>query len=501
MRWRAQTLPGLCILMLIAVASVGLSQGREAPAPAGSAAGEGAGGTTAVVTPVSPKLGLNTLVDVNVQEQDLPQVVRLLAWQSGVNVMMGKEVQGTVTCSLTRVTVKDALSAILQSNGYEIAQAGSVLVVSPLAKKGERVVQPQAKIVRKTFRLPYTGMEADFTPSTGSEGYTAPVTKGDSKSVDETIRDMLSPIGRMAFYGRQNLVIVEDVEAVVAIIDEFVKALWEVPIQVFIDSSLMEVTLTEGEDLGLRWDMLTKVGRSGKKALSPTGTDRPGTTFETSAPSRFDDTVFSYGIVNANVAAVLEALATRKRVDLQSNPRILVMNHRTATIVVGQEIPYLSSEESTGGDAIRTYEFKEVAVRLEVTPHVAESGGLIFMDVHPTVKSVIEYTEETNQPVLSTREAVTNVAIHDGSTLIIGGLVQRNIVKSWWETPFISKIPLIGLLFKQKSHSDTKNDLIFLLTPRLLTPDLMAMELASKEGITAKPPTHAGESEPGKPKW
>ena len=186
--------------------------------------------------------------------------------------------------------------------------------------------------------------------------------------------------------------------------------------------------------------------------------------------------------------------------DLQSNPRVLVTNHRTATIVVGQEIPYTETEESTGTGVLRTTEFKEVAVRLEVTPHVSKDG-LIFMDVHPSSKAVVSYVEDTNQPVLSTREAVTSVAIRDGSTLIIGGLVQRNRTKSWAETPFLAKIPVIGLLFRQKHHADVKNDLIFLLSPRLVTEELMTAEIASKEGITAELPLHAGESAPGQPQW
>ena len=160
----------------------------------------------------------------------------------------------------------------------------------------------------------------------------------------------------------------------------------------------------------------------------------------------------------------------------------------------------MSSVESTDGAPIRTYEFKEVAVRLDVTPHVSEDR-MVHLDVHPTVKSVIGFTDEPRQPILSTRETVTNVIVRDGYTLVIGGLLQRNMTKAWTETPYLARIPLIGLLFRQRSRSDTKNDLIFLLSPRIVTPDAMQEILKSKEGIAAEPPKHAGESEPGKPKW
>ena len=71
-------------------------------------------------------------------------------------------------------------------------------------------------------------------------------------------------------------------------------------------------------------------------------------------------------------------------------------------IIVGQEIPYLSSTESGTANPVNTYEFKEVAVRMEVTPHVSEDGR-IFLDVHPQVKSLIGYQGDPPQPVLSTR--------------------------------------------------------------------------------------------------
>ena len=99
-------------------------------------------------------------------------------------------------------------------------------------------------------------------------------------------------------------------------------------------------------------------------------------------------------------------------------------------------------------------------MHLEVTPHASEDG-MIFMDVHPTVKNVIGYTGSPAQPVLSVREASTSVVMPDATTLIIGGLLKRDVNKSWQEVPFLSRIPLIGWLFQQKAASDEKDDLDF----------------------------------------
>ena len=430
----------------------------------------------------SGRTGLEMRVSINVRDMNLAQAARLLAEQAGVNIAIGKDVAGKVTCSLKDVSTRAALEAMLHSNGYTFADRDGVLIV---IKQGEEKKFDKAatspKIVRNTFHLPYTGTEKEFVAGSTQP---QPATKA-AQSTVETIKEMLSPRGRMVHYERQHIIVVEDYESSVAMIEEFVKQLWKVPAQVFISSKLIEVTLEDEESLGLRWDIIQEVGAA-----------KGGTDLTTVAQTMGLDKPFTFGLVNADIEAVLEALASRKRVNLVSNPNVMVMNHRMASIVVGQEIPYLSSEESTGGNPIRTYEFKEVAVRLDVTPHIGEDG-MVFLDVHPSVKSVIGETEDPKQPILSTREAVTNVAVMDGTTLIIGGLVQRNVTNSRKEIPWFGRalgwIPILGIPFRQKTESDTKNDLIFLLTPRIVKPEMMQQMMNSKKHLLKELPEHPGE--------
>jgi len=501
-----------CVGTLSAAAPLFADNG-EAPPPATSASEK----TIERVTPSGEGKGLDTRLSVTMREMDLGQAVRLLADEAGVNVALGKDVQGTATCSLKNVTVRNALYSLLYANGYGMIEKDEVLVVISLKQQAELEKEVvEVKIVRKSFSLPYTGKEKDFVASSGSVSGpgvgAAPAAAasggrgGEELTVEKTIRSMLSPKGKMAYYERQHLVIVQDTEDVVKTIEEFVAALWAVPIQVYIDSKLVELTLEKGEALGINWTIFQKIGKSGKglHPNSASGITHPGTSIVSTATSNasIPNTVpFTFGIVNANIEATVQALQERERVDLHSNPRVLVMNHRTATIIVGQEIPYLSSTESGTTNPVNTFEFKEVAVRLEVTPHVSEDGSVIFMDIHPQVKNLIGFQGEPPQPVLSTREAVTYVAVGDNETLILGGLVQRNINKTRWRTPFLSRIPLIGLLFRQKQDSDTKNDLIFLLNPRILRPEVMDELKRKKAGILQELPKHPGESEPGKPKW
>ena len=302
----------------------------------------------------------------------------------------------------------------------------------------------QAKPIRRSFTIPYLGSEVLQAAVGSIEGgggvQTAEVST--AKPMDQVIREMLSPSGKMIFYEREHLIIVEDYEQVVNNIADLVAKLWEVPAQVYIDARLLKVDLNNNMALGLQWQAAeapavrpgnfpstssTTIVPNGLLAGNP-GTALAGYTPTVPTFTGQSGNGFIFGISNQHLDVFLSALAARTRVDTRSSPRLLVVNHRKATYVAGEEVPYLTSIQSTGALPIQTYAFKEVAVHLEVTPH-ASDDGMIFLDVHPTVKNVIGYTGTPAQPVLSVREASTSVVMPDGTTLIIGGLLKRNINK------------------------------------------------------------------------
>ncbi len=492
-------------LLCVSVAALGAPEGKpgglldfftgEAPKPAGDATQpedpETGPPRNTITGPAGDgRQGLDTPIPViNIRDMELTQAVRMLAEVSGINITVGQDVEGKVSCNLNNVTARIALEAFLRSNGYTYVDRDGVLIVVTEDKAKEFDKGAVAtKIVRRTFRLPYTGKEKEFITGTPT-----PVPPAETTPVEDIIRQMLSARGRMAFYERHHLVVVEDDEEVIGMIEEFVKALWDTPLQVFIDSRLLEVTYEDGEDYGMQWNVQRRFTTEGREDDRTGDIDMLGTLATTTAPTLGLDRNFTYGVVNSNIEIVLEAISTRSRVDLRSNPTVLVMNHRTASIVVGQEVPYVSSEESTGGNPIRTVEFKEVAVRLDVTPHVNDE--MVFLDVNPSVKSVIGFTEDPRQPIISTREAVTNVAIQSGSTLIIGGLAQRNTTRSRSWTPWVADIPVIGWIFRQNSLADTKNDLIFLLTPQVVTPEIVEAKIEAKKHLTEPLPRHGAEIE------
>ena len=510
----------MCLVVLAACAGVCGAQ-QEPPKPEDT-------GFSQTGPKEADHKGLDTVVTVRVNDMDLPQALRLLHNVSGISFAMGGEVKGKVTCSIKDKTARTVLNAFLEPNNYDYVEKDGVLVIQPAGKvpkhEAPSASLPQPKIIRRSFTIPYLGSEVLGDVVGGIEGGGgAPMAQASTaRPMDQVIRDMLSPTGKMVFYEREHLVIIEDYEQVVDSIANLVEKLWAVPSQIFIDSKLLEVDLNNDSALGLEWQMVSGGGANRSNLVTTSGGGllsgnlaTAGASVSPNVPTFPNETTpFVFGISNQHMDVILAALAARSRVDTRSNPRLLVVNHRKATIVAGEEIPYLTSIQSTGALPIETYSFKEVAVHLEVTPHASEDG-MIFLDVHPTVKNVIGYTGTPAQPVLSIREASTSVVMPDGTTLIIGGLLKRDINKSWQEVPFLSRIPLLGWLFRQKVASDEKNDLVFMVSPRILTPKLM-MELAKQNNTakkvsqdvsptdnprTAEPPEHVGESPADKPKW
>ena len=518
----------MCMVVLAACAGVCRAQ-DEAPKPVDT-------GFTRAGPSDAERKGLDTIVSVRVNDMELGQALRLLHDASGINFAMGDQIKGKVTCTINDKSARTVLNAFLEPNGYAYIERDGVLIITTADKvpkpppQAPAASMPLAKIIHRAFTIPYLGNEVLSDVVGGIEGGGGGTTTAPQaalgKPVDEIIREMLSPTGKMIFYERQHLIIIEDYEPVVQKVADLVEQLWSVPSQVFIDAKLLEVELDNDSSLGLQWQAASAPASrfnfpsSTTTTIVPNGllTGNQGTGvggFTPAVPTFAGQTGsgFTFGISNQHLDVFLSALAARTRVDTRSNPRLLVVNHRKATIVAGEEVPYLTSIQSTGALPIQTYSFKEVAVHLEVTPHASEDG-MIFLDVHPTVKNVISFIGSPPQPVLSVREASTSVVMPDGTTLVIGGLLKRNISKQFQEVPFLSRIPLLGWLFQQKSFADEKNDLIFLVNPRILTSKLMK-ELAKQNNAeklqeemdfrkslrNAEPPEHPGESPADNSKW
>jgi len=241
------------------------------------------------------------------------------------------------------------------------------------------------------------------------------------------------------------------------------------PMQVLIEASIVEVRLEDSLSYGLSWYFNNALGGS-----------RRGAGQFGSVPSTLPGTVdqFNYAISNSTgrITALLNALATDKKIRVISSPSLLVLDNHTAEIRVGDQVPIVtgsvtSTVVSDSAAVTNTYQYRDTGVILEVTPRV-NAGGLVTMEVVQEVSDV-ERADDTSsssstttlQPTITQRSIKSTVAVQSGETVVLGGLIKGNNENNNNGIPGLKDIPGLGLLFGGVSNSQIRTELVVLLTP------------------------------------
>jgi len=230
------------------------------------------------------------------------------------------------------------------------------------------------------------------------------------------------------------------------------------PPQVLIQVLLAEVTMDDSVDLGLdfaTWDQLGFAEGQPPRAFGVGGTS------------------LFYSIINRNLEGFLNFLQSRGKLDILSRPQILASDNQIAEINVGQEVPFIRQVQITeAGNTISTIEYEDIGILLSVTPHI-NPAGLVNLEIQAENSNIAESTiplsEQFNAAVFNKELASTVVAIEDGETIVIGGLIENTVEERVNKIPILGDIPLLGdLLFKNRTEKEVKKELLIILTPRVV---------------------------------
>jgi len=179
---------------------------------------------------------------------------------------------------------------------------------------------------------------------------------------------------------------------------------------------------------------------------------------------------------------VLEMLHTQLEAKLLANPRILVLDNETANFEIVREIPYRELRQIAREDPITYTEFKDVGVRLQVTPHVTRDD-MLRLHIAPEF-SILVSQDPNGVPTVDARRVDTIALVKDGQTIAIGGLRKRQTTKDITKVPVLGDIPLVGGLFRSKTELKEINELVVFITPRIIArPELLATDLTDTESI------------------
>ena len=261
--------------------------------------------------------------------------------------------------------------------------------------------------------------------------------------------------------------------------------------QVYVEAVIMEITLDKTRDLGAEFRGTAAVGDGA--VISGSNFDFKGNVNQlfgalaTGNPLIFGGTGLIAGGIFGEVTlpdgskvpavtAVLRAAQTRDNINILSSPHLLTLDNKEAEIVVGENVPFITSQSrdtlnATNANVINnTIERKDVGITLRLTPHIHESDfvSLDIFQESSAVKGDSLLNASTVGPTTTKRSAKTSVLVKSGDTVVLGGMMQETFTNVASQVPLLGDIPLLGHLFRFKSVSRKKTNLLIMLTPLII---------------------------------
>lgn len=232
--------------------------------------------------------------------------------------------------------------------------------------------------------------------------------------------------------------------------------------QVLIKALIAEVTHDKSVDFGLDFSVLN---------IRPSGNGSSLTSDLGNAAANTANGGMAVAVAENTLKATLHALAVDNKLDVLSRPYILTSDNQEAIISVGYEVPIITeSRLDTNNNTINTIQYTNIGIILDVTPHI-NPEGLVVMDVAPQISSQygqgVEIQPGVNSPEFEIRSASARVAIDDGQTIVIGGLMQDQKTQTVNKIPLLGDIPLLGALFSRNNSDKQKTELLIFMTPHV----------------------------------
>lgn len=388
---------------------------------------------------------MKELVSLDYKDAELVSVLRSIAASYDLNIVPAKEIKGKINVSLKDIPLEEALEAILLSGGYTYTQKGKIIYITSF---------PDAEnmnFVSNFFHLKYLS-----APEAKSLLEKTISSKGDIRTNDST-----------------NSIVVTDHPLQMQKIKELLEKVDIPPIQVLIESKIVDITSSDLETLGVNYNAeFTSEGlMKSSSNTSYTHLDEiDGTIDMDGASSSLSGGQFvlnAFSLKNLNVSATIDALVQDQKANLLASPSIATLNGKEARIIIGEKYPYKEKTQTTTGTT-ETTKFVDVGTTLRVTPQVSQDGWITLV-VHPEVSSVSESLDAG--PRITTREADATVRVKDGHTIVIGGLLKTQDDHVINRIPVLGYIPILGIFFSSKSKDVTQKELAVFITPHIIKSD------------------------------
>lgn len=440
-------------------------------------------------------------LSLNFQDIEVRSVLQILADFTKLNLVATDSVTGNITLRLQNVPWDQALDIIMRTRGLAKRQEGNILIIAPadeLAESARRVYDAEQTLKatqplrRELIPVNYADATSIIALFQATMSQTNSIQTGQSSSglgsynANMTTNDR----GSLTVDKRTNTIIanqteerLEDLRRIIAELDRPVR-------QVQIEARIVEANVDFSKSLGVRWGVdlgsnsgnwQSYGGADGRINSSAASTefgnlgtmitnDGDGYTYTAAAPvvdlgAANATSGFGIGFLSSNVMIDLKLNAMQKsgQGEVISQPKVTTSDKETARIMKGEEVPY---QEASSSGATST-SFKEALLSLEVTPQITPDNQVI-MTVTVTKDSVNESRTYNGVPPINKNEINAKVLVSDGDTIVLGGVFQNDQSKVTEKVPFLGDLPVMGRLFRRDTVSNSKQELLIFITPRII---------------------------------
>lgn len=428
------------------------------------------------IGPSGQKKYVGTPITLDFSGADLRSVLRIFAEPSGLNILIDPEVPNTPQDFLLKdIPWDQAMEIVLRANqlGYEID--GTVIRIAPL--KVLENEQKQRAALTAAQALAGTPQVRTFSLSYAKAEALSPL----------LIKSTLSQRGQIQVDARTNTLIITDLPERLQTTADLIATLDRPEPQVEVEARIVQTTRDFARALGIQWGLNGRMtpeignttnlafpnrgaigGRLGQQGgvgsdVRATPNDQTGTAVNLGAANPTSAIGLALGAVNGafNLDVALSALESSGKGRVLSTPRLTTQNNVAAEIAQGIEIPIQTVSNNT---VIVT--FKDATLKLVVTPQIT-AANTVIMQIE-IQNATPDFSREVNGiPPIDTQRANTRVQVDDGATTVIGGIFVSREQAASDRTPLLSRIPLLGWLFRRESISDESRELLIFITPRI----------------------------------
>ena len=445
----------------------------------------------------SPQRSQQPRITVTYQSSDIRDVIAAFATFSQRTIVIGKDVQGTVTAEIKDQPWDVALQAVLQAQGLAASEENTGIIsvdsyANILAKEANEPLTTQLVAINYASASSLTGTIASLlskdcskagltTAASGTNGTPAGGVNMQQAAATCIIR------GGVVADTSTNTLLVTEVASRMPDLMSYIKDLDVRTPQVALRAKIISVNRTSIEQLGVSYDLASPSAFF--NTLAPHSYPGiPPTTLESqvelggealagvaNANRKYKigsalNLLFSTAIGKFSLTTFLDALRENQLADLQAEPSIVTLDNRVAEILVGQETPVRVIDAGSAGQvgvtARANVQFKESGIILRVTPHIT-SNRQIRMTVHAE-QSKLNVVGGDLGFFFDKSRADNQLLVSDGETAVIGGLTQTAVTRNRSGIPYLSELPLIGKLFAQTDTREEKRDLLVLITPHII---------------------------------